>query len=196
VPAWKLLLLFAVLACLLLPAPAQAAQGEADMYAGDIGQAVAAILIFLVLLGILGKFAWKPIIAQLRQREEGVAKQLAEAEKQQKESQELLAEYRARLDRAESDAQRLVEDSRKQAARDRQKLLDQAQGEVEKQSQQMKREIEQAKKQALRELHAQTAELAADIAASVLSTQIDEQMHRKLVDGSLAQIRTHARENA
>ncbi len=185
-----------VMLALAGPVLAEAESGDDAMYAGDIGQAVAAILIFLVLLGILGKFAWKPIIAQLRQREERVAKQLADAEKQQKESEELLAEYRARLDRAQSDAQRLVEDSRKQASRDRRRLLDQARSEAEKHAQQMRREIDQAKQQALRELHAETAELAADIAASVLSTHVDEQMHRRLVDGSLQEIRTRAREQA
>jgi F-type H+-transporting ATPase subunit b len=176
-------------------APAVAAEGaEQETYAGDIGQAIAAVLIFAVLLAILGKFAWKPIIAQLRQREEGVAKQLDDAAKRQKESEELLAEYRARLDRAESDAQRLVEDSKKEAARDRQRLLDQARAEAEKHAEQAKRDIEQARRKAVRELHEETAELAAEIASSVLGASLDDDTRRKLVDDSLEEIRLRSRE--
>lgn len=165
-----------------------------ETYPGDIGQAIAAVLIFAVLLAILGKFAWKPIIVQLRQREDSVAKQLDDAAKRQKESEELLAEYRARLDRAESDAQRLVEDSKKQASRDRQRLLDQARAEAEKHAEQAQRDIEQARRKAVGELQEETAELAAEIAASVLGGSIDDDTRRKLVDDCLEEIRLRARE--
>lgn len=194
---WTLrLLAVTIVVGLCAVAPAVAAeQTQQETYAGDIGQAIAAMLVFAVLLAILGKFAWKPIIAQLRQREEGVARQLDDAAKRQKESEELLAEYRARLDRAESDAQRLVEDSKKEAARDRQRLLDRARAEAEKHAEQAKRDIEQARRKAVRELHEETAELAAEIASSVLGGSLDDNTRRKLVDDSLEEIRLRSREH-
>ncbi|MCY2924432.1 MAG: hypothetical protein NT031_03185, partial [Planctomycetota bacterium] len=51
-----------LLAPCLLAQPALANEGGGGLYFGDLGQALAAVAVFLVLLAILGKWAWKPII--------------------------------------------------------------------------------------------------------------------------------------
>ena len=167
--------------------------GGAGLNPGNLGQAIAAILIFVVLLAILGKYAWKPITHQLELREQRLEKTLDDAARREQESQRLLAEYKARLERAESDAQRVVEESRKEAARAREDVLAEARKEAEKQAAVAAAAIERARLETLEELHEQTAQLAADVARQVIGTTLDGDAHRRLVEQSLSQIRTQAR---
>ncbi len=187
---------FLCLAGVLL-APATAAPAAEDggmLYAGDIGQAIAAILIFLVLLALLGKFAWGPIVSQLQQREKRVEKTLDDAAKREHEANRLLAEYEAQLQRAETDAQKLVEQSRAAAARDRAELLEQARLQSDAQAAEARKAIEQARRETLEQLHHQTAQLAAEIAGQVIGTSLDETTHQRIVDQSLQEIRQRSQE--
>ena len=88
-------------ACVLLGcASAMAAEGEggASSGAGDLGQAIATVVIFLLLLAVLGRWAWRPIVSQLQQREQRIADTISAAQKREKEAQDLLESYRKRLD--------------------------------------------------------------------------------------------------
>ncbi len=71
-------------------------------YGGDLGQALAAMGVFLVLLLILGKYAWRPIVQQLKKREEAIQKTIERAERTQKKAEELLAGYEEKMAAAES----------------------------------------------------------------------------------------------
>jgi F-type H+-transporting ATPase subunit b len=176
------------------PTAALGAEDGGSLYAGDIGQAVAAILIFLVLLWILGRYAWGPIVEQLQQREQRVEKTLDDAARREHEANRLLGEYEAQLERAETDAQKLVEQSRAQAARDRAELLEQARRKSEAQAAEAREAIEQARRETLEQLHHQTAQLAAEIAGQVIGTGLDDSTHRRLVDQSLQEIRKRSQE--
>ncbi|MFP4356733.1 MAG: F0F1 ATP synthase subunit B [Phycisphaerae bacterium] len=178
------------------PGRAWAEDGKASFYPGDIGQAIAAILVFVVLLAILRKFAWGPIIEQLRYREESVQKTIDNATKRQRDAHRLLEEYKQQLARAEADAQKLVEKSRAQAARDRAELIEQSRIESEKQAAASRKAIEQARREALEQLHQHTAELAAEIAGQVIGSSLDAQTHERLVAQSLAEIRNRHQEFA
>ena len=74
----------------LIAQTAFAGEGGGGLYFGDLGQALAALGIFLLLLGILGKWAWKPIIEQLRTREERIERAVADAEKRHQDAKDLL----------------------------------------------------------------------------------------------------------
>lgn len=172
------------------------AGGAGKVYYGDIGQAIATLLIFGLLLLILGRYAWKPIVAQLRQREEDVAKTIERAQDQQREAGELLEHYRARLDQAETEAKEVVASSRREAAEAREELLASARDQARKSVQAAKEEIHRARDEVVRELRETTAELAADIAAEVLGKALRPEDHRRLVDQSLEEIRTRAGEES
>ena len=159
---------------------------------GDIGQAIAAVVIFLLLLVVLGKYGWKPIIAQLRRREEGIAKTLQDAQKGQQEAQALLAEYRSRLDQAANEAKDLLGKSRQEATAVREQLLTAAREEARKSTEVARQDIERAKQDALKELYNTTAELAADMASQVLQESLKATDHRQIMAESLEQIRRNA----
>jgi F-type H+-transporting ATPase subunit b len=169
-------------------AAALAGEGEGGFYFGDLGQAIAAVVIFVLLLVILGRWAWRPLVAQLQRREESIAEALKRAEQRENETRRLLEDYRARMEAAEGDAQQLLAKARREAIEARQQVLTTAAEESHKLLASAREEIEQARRSALRELRASAAELAADLAAAVIGRTLTQEDHARLVSESLQEI--------
>ena len=170
-----------------LPAAALAA-GSGEPYYGDLGQAIAAVTIFVILFLILRKWAWGPVVSTVRRREEGMAEALKTAESQQTEAAELLEEYRARLASAEADAANVVAKSRKQAALRGEEILTAARAEARKNIAKGNEDIERARREALQELRIDTARLATDVAEQVIDRELTEDDQRRLMKQAMAEI--------
>jgi len=176
---------------LLLAGPASAAPAE-DFAIGDLGHVIAAWVIFLLLLVVLGKWGWRPIVSQLRRREESIAQTIEQNEQREKHSQELLALYKARLDQVEGEVAQMLAQGKKQADEARDEILQSARRQSRELMDSTRREIEQAKHETMEELRQTTAELATDIAARVLRKSLDEQEHQRLMAQSLQEIEAQA----
>lgn len=175
----------------VVTASAQAAEGPGF---GDIGQAVAATVIFLLLLAVLGRWAWRPIVTQLRKREQEVASTVDRAAAKERQAEELLSQYRARMDRAEGEARGIIDGLREQAKSERERLLADARAESVRQADEIRAELERHKHQIARELFEETAEAATDLAGRIVGKTLDGEDHRRLVAESLEQIRHKAEE--
>ena len=180
-----------VLAVLLtIPsAPVLGAEGSAPTNFGDLGHAIAALVIFGVLLAILGRFAWKPLLAQLRRREESIAETLRTSQEREAEAQELLKFYRTRMERAETDAADVVTRGRREAAEAREQVLTAARQEALRTVTATRQDIAAATEAAIRELRATAADLAVDLAEQVIGKTLKDADHARLVEESLQQIR-------
>ncbi len=187
--------LVAVAAC-VLAAPSRALGAEGVPYAGDLGQAIATLVVFLILLAILGKWAWKPIVTQLRRHDEAAARQTEETEQREQRAKDLLALYEGRLKSAEAEAEKLLAESRKQGDAARQEMLTAANIEARKVADLAREEIAQARRDAMRELGEKTAELATDVAARVLAGSLTDADHRRLMDESVREIREKIAEDS
>ena len=181
---FRLLAAAAVVLCAAAPAWAE---GEGGKY-GDLGQALTALAIFGGLLLILGKFAWKPVIAQLKRREQEVGERLRDAERRQNEAQDLEAHHRARLDLAEGEAKKLLDKSVEQAALAREELLAAAKEEGVRSIEAAKGEIERFKQDALAELQEAMADVAVDIAGQIIREELSPAKQQELVRESLERI--------
>jgi len=147
-------------------------------------------LLFGLLLFLLWKFAWKPILNAVNDREDGIKDALAAAENAKKEmqnvtadSEKLLKEARAEreslLKEAREIKDRLIADSKELAKVEGNKMIKQAQA-----------TIESEKKAAVADIKNQVAELSVDIAEKVIREQLsnkDKQL--KLVDDMLGDIK-------
>lgn len=147
-------------------------------------------LLFLLLLYLLYRFAWKPILNAINDREEGIKNALAAAEEAKKEmqnvtadSEKLLKEARgereAMLKEAREIKEKMVADAREQAKQEGDKLITQA-----------KATIDSEKKAAVAEIKTQVADLSVQIAEKILKEQLankDKQL--KLVDDMLGDIK-------
>ena len=108
----------ALLLLAALPAYAQehAPEGAAlSPFAGNVGNAIWTLAIFLLVLIILGKFAWGPVLALLQEREQFIHKSLADAKRDREEAEARLKEYAAKVQSARAEAAALVDDARRDA---------------------------------------------------------------------------------
>ena len=172
----------------LIAQTAFAGEGGGGLYFGDLGQALAALGIFLLLLGILGKWAWKPIIEQLRTREERIERAVADAEKRHQDAKDLLERYRQRMEAVQAEAQELLGKTRLEADAVKEEIVAAAHKESQAVQREARVQIEQAKVEALQELRATTAQLAADIAVTALGRRLTDEDHRRLIDESMQEI--------
>lgn len=167
-----------------------APEGESSggLLSVDFGLAFWTVLIFTLLLIILKKFAWKPILTALDERESAIKESLEKAEKAKEEAQKILDQNQANLAKAEEESRKIIEQSRVYA----QKLKDQLMQDSKEQAQKMiegaSQEIERMKQSAFDELKSQVAEIAVDAAEKLLREKLDKEVNKKIVDKYLKDI--------
>lgn len=151
---------------------------------------VVTIVIFVVLVAILGKYAWGPILSGLKAREEKIRKDIADAEATRAKAEATLREYNQQL----STAEQKVRDMLSKAATDAENLAAQirarAQQEAEESKERAVRDIDAARDQALSEIYQQTAELATHVAEKILKRNLNADDQRELVNQSLQELQT------
>ncbi|MFY0602348.1 MAG: F0F1 ATP synthase subunit B [Flavobacteriaceae bacterium] len=160
-----------------------------DLITPGLGLVFWTAITFLCLLFILRKFAWKPILGAVSDREEGIKKALASAEDAKKEMQnlqsnneQLLKEARAERDSLMKEAReikdKMIADAKEEAKEVTSKLIENAQA-----------SIEQEKQAALAELKKQVADLSIGIAEAVIKKELDSRDDQlKLVEGILEDV--------
>lgn len=120
--------------------------GGASLNSGDI---IATLVIFIVLMLLLKKFAWGPLMGIMQQREELVASEIEAAEKARKESHQFLEEQKSLLKEARTEAQSIVEGAKKQGELQKEEILTVARNEANRLKESALREIESEKKKLL-----------------------------------------------
>lgn len=179
----------------LLPLAASAAEeahgaGEAapSLFAGDAGVAIWTVLIFLLVVFILGKYAWKPLLSSLQAREDFIRDSLQRAREEREQAERRLAEYEEKLAAARAEATALVEEGRRDAEAVKAKIEATAREEGDKLMARARREIELARDQAVKDLHTTSARLATDLATKVLEREIRPEDHERLLAESLREL--------
>ena len=171
---------------------ALAAEGESNIFAGNIGNMIWTTIIFAIVLVILGKYAWPAIVKALAEREDAIRTSLENARKERIEAEKLLAEYRRQIDKSREEATAIVEEGRRDAAEVRRRIQDEARAEATLMIERARREIQLATDAAVKELYDRTADIAVGVASTVLAKALSPENHRELVSESLDRIRASA----
>ncbi len=146
------------------------------------------VLIFLLLLGVLYKTAWKNVLAGLKAREERIRKDISDAEAARARAEGTLREYNAQLATAEAKVREMISAAVAEGERISTQIKMQAQQEAEANKDRATREIETAKKQAIQEIYAEAANLSTTIAEKILRRNLNAEDQRDLVNRSLEQL--------
>jgi F-type H+-transporting ATPase subunit b len=157
--------------------------------------AVWTLVVFLLLLFVLGRFAWKPLLAALHSREQHLEHVLLETERARNESEANLAEHRKLMARAGDEVRGILEKARKEAEATGEQLIKQAQGEAEMAKQRAQRDIASARDQALAEIWQKTADMAVSVAGKVLSKELSDTEHRRLLEVAINELPAQAATN-
>ena len=148
--------------------------------------AIWTFFVFILLLLVLRKFAWGPIMAGLEHREKVIAEHIAVAEQSEQAAKHLLAEYEAKLAKAQDEVRAVLDEARKHAERTHQEILAKARDDAKTEMDRAVREIETAKDQALISLSEASANNAVSLAGKILEWKMTPADQSALVQRALA----------
>jgi F-type H+-transporting ATPase subunit b len=173
---------------ILTPALWAAEEGQGNLFAGDIGNAVWTLVIFLLVVLVLGKFAWGPLLSGLQQREEFIRRSLKEAKEDREAAEARLAEYEAKLADAGAQAVAIVDEGKRNAEQARASIEEKARDEADRMVERARREIDLAKQSAIKDLYATSSELATEIASRILQRELNAEDHERLISDSIKEL--------
>ncbi|MAO07428.1 MAG: ATP synthase F0 subunit B [Alteromonas sp.] len=144
------------------------------------------IILFLLLLFLLRKFAWKPILNAVNDREQGIKDAMASAENARREMENLQADNEKLLKEARAERDAMLKEARELKTKMISEAKEEAKAEADKMVSQAQMAIESEKKAAVAELKSQVASLSVEIAEKVVKSELsnkDKQL--KLVEDML-----------
>jgi len=151
------------------------------------------LMVFLVLLFVLYKNAWKNVLSGLKSREQRIRFDIAEAESARAKSEATLKDYAAQLETAQAKVREMIAEATLQTQRIQEQGRIRAQEEAEQIRERTMKDIEEARKQAVSQIYEQAADLATSVAEKILRRNLNVEDQRDLVNRSMDQIGTVTR---
>jgi F-type H+-transporting ATPase subunit b len=164
-------------------------QGQGDILSPRFDLALWSIVIFVILLLVLKRYAWGPMLEGLHQREENIRAAAEQAEHARAETERVTAEFKAKMDQAYAEIPRMMDQARKDAQHLAEEMRAKAQADIQGDRQRLRREIELALEQALQEIYQQAAQLATQMSAKVIRKSLTPEDHRRLIDEAMLELR-------
>jgi len=152
------------------------------------GLGIWTFIVFLLLVILLGRVAWRPLIKALQEREESIRDALASASRARAEAAALLKENEQNIAHAEEEYRKTLRAAKLEAEKMREDLLTKAQQQAQRQLQHAKEEIQRDVEAARQQLRSEIADLAIKAAEKILEESVDEKKHKQLIDGFLGSL--------
>ena len=149
------------------------------------------IVVFVVLLALLRKFAWGPLLAALEERQASIRKSLDDAKQARTELQQVQLESEALLRKARKEAGVIISDTRSAAVTVRNELLRKAQVEAQSIIKNAERQIQLERDQAVSKLRQEAVELSLMIASKLIGRNLTREDNHALIDETLKRIESH-----
>lgn len=162
-------------------AAAHGEEGDTNILAFQPALATYTLIVFALLLYVLWRYAWGPLSKALEAREHKLQHAFDEAERARNEAAALLEQHRQQMASAQDQVRAIIEEARRDAQSTADNILKKAQEEAEASRARAQREIGIAKDEALTEIWSKSADLAVSIAHKVLSRELSEEDHRRLI---------------
>ena len=154
----------------------------------DPGLFIWTIVTFLVLLALLAKFAWRPLLQALESRQERIQKSLEDAERARQELERLQQESGKIMQQARIEAESIVTQTRADAERLREELKQKAKDEADKVLRNTQQQIQLQTRQAIQQIRHEVADIAVLLASKLLERNIAKEDNARLIDDTLKQI--------
>jgi len=174
-----------------LGAVASAAASEGDgssLIEPQIGTIFWTLITFLVLLFVLGRYAWKPLLGALGEREKSIQSSIDDALRNREETESMLQQQRELLNESRRERAEALAEGRKDAEKVRSEMLEEARAQRERLLQQTEAQVKAGMRQARTELRTVAVDLALQAAEKLLARNLDDAAHRKLIEEYLADL--------
>lgn len=146
------------------------------------------IITFALLVIVLGKFAWKPLLQALQSREQEIADSLKKAEEAKKDAERMMQENKIAMEKASTETARLIAEGRAMAEQLKVDIVAKANESAKKMLDQAKDEITREKESAMAQLRSEVADLSISVAEKILDESLDGAKQKKMVDKVLQQL--------
>jgi len=156
------------------------------------GTLIAQLVIFLVMLGILYRVAWGPLLRILNERRARIAQGVEATQRALQELEAAEKERQAKLEEARREAQAMLDRITKQAEGLRKELEAKAREQAEALIAKARAEIQQERQKAVQDLRLQVADLAVMAAGRIIGESLDAKKHRELIERAIEEAEVRA----
>ena len=158
------------------------------MFKAEPGLIIWTLISFFILLILLKKVAFPPILKGMKKREETIKQQLEEAQKTKKDAENLLEGYKRQLAEARSEAQKIINEGKSLGENMRKEIVQKAQEESNQIVKRAQEEIELQKQKAILELQEKIADLSIMAATKIINKSLNTQDNRRLVEEYVSKV--------
>lgn len=156
----------------------------------DPGLLLWTIITFFVLVVLLWKTAWKPIVEALDARAEKIRGDIDNAERARQEAEKVFAQHKQMMDNAKNEASDIIVKGREEAERMKNEIVEKAGKEARDTVDRARKEIELAKDKALSDIKTEIVTLSTDIASKIIGKSINSSDQKAFVEEALNKMRT------
>jgi F-type H+-transporting ATPase subunit b len=154
----------------------------------DPGLYIWTIVVFLVLLGLLAKFAWKPLLEALEARQDSIRRSLDDAAKAKQELEQLQTESQRILAEARGGAERILAQTRDDANRYREEAMAKARQDAANIVKNAEKQIELETSRALQQIRKEAVDLSVAIASKLLQRNVSKDDNARLIEDTFKQL--------
>jgi len=166
------------------------AEGSFNILSVNPGLAIWTVVTFLLVLIVLWRFAWTPIVEALDARNEKVEADLKASEDLRKEAEELLKSYEEKITAAKHEVNELIETARKDGETMKSKIVSEAQAEANDVRNRAKHDIDQARVTAIKEIQELAVDISVKLVSDVMRNGASDEDHRNLVLKELEKLKS------
>lgn len=154
----------------------------------NLGTMLSQVVAFGLLLLLLKKYAFGPLMGMMEKRQEGIENDIEVARKNRVEAEALLKEQNEALKQAREEAQEMIDRAKSTSAKQAEEMLESARLEAERMREQALQDIQLEKEKAVSALREQVGTLSVMIASKVIEKELDTNAQSKLIDEMMEQV--------
>jgi len=189
---WIIGLCLAAAAMASEAAPVGEAAAEAEkpsIFSGSWAEAFWTLIWFFLLLIVLWKTAWKPVIKALSARQEHIQSEIDEAEKTRRQAQQVLSEYHSKLADAERQGRDIINQRIKQAQDEAKEVESQNRKQIDQMKARLDMDIEREKMDAQDQLWQQAGEIVRQLGQEVFAKSLNDQDNQRIIQQAVERLR-------
>ncbi len=151
-------------------------------------QLLTQVVNFVLMVFLLTKFLYKPILDALDKRRKKIEEGLAFSEKMKAETEEMSKKHQEMIDEAKEEARRIIDEGKKNGKALEQEIIDKAHSESAQIVEKGREELEVERSQMERQLRVQTVQVAKSMTEKILADSLKESDHRRIIDQKIEEI--------
>lgn len=152
------------------------------------GTLIAEIIAFLLMLGVLAKWVYPPIVRAAEARQNQIKQQLEQAEKARKEAEERLQAAQEEIQTARLQAGQIIEQANRAAERIQQEAQERAREEARRLVEAASRDIDAERQRAIQAIRAQMADIVTGAVRRIVGESLNGERHRGLIEATIEQV--------